>query len=129
MVTEAGWCVQLSLVPEVWNDQTGEYGRTADAPRVLCLWTMSKEKRVLLWNSIQPQLRLQDLSLGGGRRWNGIPCPVEDEELATLCPKGSLYELQQLFLHTSHVVSDCGLSALASAGCGAQLTSLTLDSE
>ena len=119
--------MQLSLVAELFNDTTLKFEKTANAPQVLCLWRMSKEKRVLLWKELKPQLQLRELELGG--EWNGVRCPVDDEELEILCPKSSLYELQQLLLHAAGRVTDCGLQALASAGCGAQLTSLTLSCE
>ena len=125
-LTEKGWCVQLSLMAEVWNDRTG-YEKTAHAPQVCCLWRMNREKRVLLWEELQPQLQLRELGLGG--EWNGVKCPVDDKELAILCPKGSLHALQQLMLHAAHRVTDSGLQALASARCGAQLTSLSLCGE
>ena len=122
--TGKGWCVQLSLVAEVWDDQCRWYTTTAHAPRILCLWRMSREKRVLLWEELQPQLQLRELGLGG--EWDGVRCPVDDKEFTILCPKGSLHELQQLVLHAADRVTNTGLQTLASAGCGTQLTSLTL---
>ena len=119
--------MQLSLVAEVLDDRTRRYEKTVDAPQVRCLWRMNREKRVLLWEELQPQLQLRELELGG--EWYGVKCPVDDEELAILCHKGSLHELQQLLLHAADRVTDSGLQALASAGCGAQLTSLTLECE
>ena len=123
---EGVMCVQLSLVSEVLKDQE-EIEKTPDAPHVRCLWTLSKGKRILLWKELQPQLQLQELGLGG--EWYGTKCPVDDEELAILFPKDSLHELQQLYLHAACRVTDSGLSSLASAGCGAQVTSLTLRGE
>ena len=79
---------------------------------------------MLVWEESKPQLQLRELGLGG--QWYGVRCPVDDEELAILCPKGSLHELQQLLLHAADRVTDSGLQTLASAGCGAQLTSLAL---
>ena len=118
-LTEKRWCVQLSLVAEVWHG-------TTDAPQVCCLWRMNREKRVLVWEELQPQLQLCELELGGETGFMGTKCPVDDEELAVLCPKGSLHQLQRINLHAANRVTDSGLEALASAGCGAQLTSLTL---
>ena len=122
-------CVQLFLMAEleVWNVQTCDFEKTADAPRVRCLWTMGKEKRLLLGEELQPHLQLRDLGLGG--EWHGVRCPVDDEELTLLCPKGSVHELQQLCLYAADRVTDSGLQTIASGGCGTQLTSLTLDSE
>mgnify|MGYP007113772047 FL=1 len=114
---------------EVWDDQIRGYRKTADAPQVRCLWRMRREKRVLLWQELQPQLQLRELGLGGESGYKGTKCPVDDEELAIVCPKGSLHALQQLYLHAADRVTDSGLQALASAGCGAQLTSLTLSGE
>ena len=121
--------MQLSLMSEreAVNVQPREYENTADTPHVRCLWTMSKEKRVLLWEKLQSQLQLRDLGLGG--EIDGKRCVVDDEELAILCPHGSLHELQQLLLHTAIRLKDSGLRALALAGCGPQLTSLTLSCE
>ena len=128
-LTEKRWCLQLSLVVEAWDDQTRWYKKTADATQVLCLWRMSREKRVLLWKKLQPQLQLRELGLGGESGFMGTKCPVDDEELAILCPKGSLHKLQRLLLQAADRVTDSGLRVLASAGCGAQLTSLPLSSE
>ena len=114
---------------EVWNDQARWLITTAEALQVSWLWRMSKEKRVLLWEELQPQLHLRELELGGGSGFMETKCPVDDEELAVLCPKGSLHELQRLYLHAANRVTDSGLQVLASARCGAQLTSLTLECE
>ena len=126
-LTEKRWCLQLSLVAQAWDDRTSRYERTVDAPQVRCLWMMSREKRVLLWEELQPQLQFHELGLGGGR-FDGT-CPMDDKELAILCPKGSLLELQRLLLHVADKFTDAGLQALASAGCGAQLASLILRGE
>ena len=83
---------------------------------------------MLLWKELQPQLQLRELRLGRGE-WYRVKCPVDDEELAILCPKGSAHKLQQLHLHAADRVTDSGLQALAYARCGAQMTSLTLSSE
>ena len=127
--TETVWvvCVQLSLVVEVWNAQTMDVEEAADAPHVLSLWRAGKEKRVLLWAELQPQLQLHELGLGG--EFYGSKCPVDVEEVALLFPQGSLVELQHLFLYAMDRWSDCGLGALVSAGCGAHLSSLSLDGE
>ena len=119
--------MQLSLVAELWNAQKMDMEKSADAPHVLCLWAMSKEKRMLLWKELQPQLQLRELELGG--EWFKRSCPVDDEELTILCPEGCLHDLQRLFLHHADRVTDCGLRTLVLAGCGAQLKSLTLSGD
>ena len=87
---------------------------------------MSRQKRVQLWEELLPQLQLRELGLGGESGHKGTKCPVDDEELAILCPQVSLHEVQQLLLHATDRVTNSGLRVLVSAGCGAQLTSLTL---
>ena len=125
MVQESGG-TELSLVAQELN-----YGMTisADEPphslNVRSLWRMDKERRIGLWKELQPQLQLHQLRLGGVLV--GDQCPVDAEELAILCPlPDSLQELRELFLNAAGKLTDSGLKALASAGCGAQLTSLTL---
>ena len=123
MVRDSGG-TKLSLVVEVQNDQTNMTVKSPENHHVLSLWRMNKERRIALWEELQPQLHLQELRLGG--LWGGIECPVVDEELSILCPPHSLQEMRELFLYAADSVGDSGLNALASAGCGAQLTSLTL---
>ena len=91
---------------------------------------MSKEKRILLWKQIQPELQLQELELGG-EYW-GTLCGVDDEEFSILFPPhqhGNLRGLKKLLLYRLDKLSDSGLRTLAEAGCGAQLSTLHLDCE
>ena len=117
------------MVTEVRNGVTCAVESTPDAPHVRSLWKMSKEKRIQVWKELQPQMQLHELELGGDREWDGVKCPVDGEELAVLCPQGSLEELQQLVLQDTTRVTDDGFCVLVSAGCGVQLTSLLLSGE
>ena len=123
MVRDSGG-KRLFLVAALWDEESLTSVETPEAPHLLCLWRMNKETRILLWKEIQPQLQLQELGLGGVG--NAAKCSMEDEELAILFPRDSLQSLQKVFLYAADKVTDEGLCALASAGCGAQLTSLTL---
>ena len=97
---------------------------TAEAHHVRCLWRMGREMRIRLWEELQPGLHLEELGLGGEDA--GTWCSVDDEELAILSPTRSLRWLRDLCLDCANKLTDIGLRKLAEAGCGTNLTSLTL---
>ena len=118
--------MQLFFIVEQWNEERNEREKSPDAHHVRSLWGMSREKRLLLWRELQSTLRLEELGLGG--EWFGTRCRVEDEEISILCPEGCLRHLKIFFLYAADNLTDDGFRALAEAGCGANLTSLSLSS-
>ena len=102
--------------------------KNPDAEHVRTLWRMDRDKRVRVWRNLEPFDKLEVLELGG--EFEGIKCPLEPDELSLLLPNGShpLADVHELRLY--HGMSEWGggewLCSLADAGCGANLTSLTL---
>ena len=84
---------------------------------------------MLLWEEVKGELQLEELGLSGESHWRGTKCPVDVDELALLCPEGSLRCLKALILKDASALGDASVEYLASAGCGAQLTSLSLEGE
>ena len=82
---------------------------------------------MLLWEEVKGELQLEELGLSGESHWRGTKCPVDVDELALLCPEGSLRCLKALILKDASALGDASVEYLASAGCGAQLTSLSLE--
>ena len=82
-----------------------------------------------VWRRLGRFEEVEELDLGGEPSWKGIQCPMDKEELFLLLPEGegALAGLRVLFLWwCANMVDYDFLRALASAGCGEKLTSLTL---
>ena len=97
-----------------------------DAEHVRVLWRIERDKRVQVWRRLGRFQEVRELELGGEL---SCLCPMNVEELFMLLPEGAgaLAGLHKLFLWgCSDQVDDGFLRALASAGCGKMLTSLTL---
>lgn len=93
------------------------------------LWRLNRDKRVQVWCRLGKYPQLTELELGGKRR---CECPVDIEELFMLLQEGAgtLARLHKLSLwRCSNQVDDRFLIALATAGCGEKLTSLSLRCE
>ena len=118
---------------ERWDEAGREEIENPDAEHVLVLWRMDRTKRVQVWRGLGLFVEVEELELGGEPAWKGgIECPMDKEELFMLLPEGEgvLAGLQNLFLcWCARLVDDDFLRALVSAGCGKNLTSLTLLSE
>jgi len=118
--------LQLSLWMERWDEMGREMVENPDAEHVRVLWGMEKDKRVQVWERLGPFEEVTELELGGVWRGN---CPVDQEELFMLLPEGqeALAGLRTLFLwFCGDQVGDGFLHALVFAGCGRNLTSLSL---
>lgn len=105
--------------------------KSPDAEHLRVLWRMEREKRVEVWRRLgqfedmEEELELE-LELGGAWR---CECPIDKEELFMLLPggEGALARLRVLSLWWCEDQVDDGiLRALVSAGCGKELTSLSL---
>lgn len=100
------------------------YADHPDKKRVETLWRMPLEQRLRLWEGLgRRDSALENVQLGGSVL--GRSCPLGDAELSLLLP-GRLDSLRVLFLSTMSKLTDTSIQALAEAGCGANLTSLTL---
>ena len=101
------------------------------------LWGLDRDRRERLWHArghgVQQQAVVEELELGGEQC--GCECPVDVEELwlmllTTVSSAGrtdTLCHLRCLSLWCcGSQVDDHFLGALAAAGCGVSLTSLTL---
>lgn len=103
--------------------------RIPDAEFVRLLWRMDSVKREEAWNILGRFQEVVELELGGDERRQ---CPLDVDELFMFLPEGegSLSGLRELFLwRCANNTNDAFLQALASAGCGENLTSLTLQCE
>ena len=78
-----------------------------------------------VWEALGPYETLEALEVG--EEWFGR-FPMDQEELALLLP-ARLDTLRLLYLGGMDKMDDAWMQALAGAGCGAQLTSLTLSRE
>ena len=120
---------KLSLLVEKWDGDAGVWKKSSEEQQkhLRCLWGMTREQRMQeLWVVVQPDLRMHVRELEVGGEWCPASCPMHDQEMAALFPLGSLGCLEHLFLHCLSSLSDDGMRILANAGCGTQLTSLTL---
>ena len=114
---------------ERWDEAERQTVKNPDAEHVRALWRMGREKRVQVWRRLGRFEEVEELELGGEYR---CECPLDKEELSMLLPEGecSLARLRLLFLWwCEDQVDDGFLRALASAGCGKNITFLTLRSE
>lgn len=101
----------------------------SDAGHVRVLWCMKRVKRLQVWHTLGRFQEVEELHLGGEHR---CPCPVDVEELMLLLPEGAgaLATVRKLDLFfCAGQVDDGFLCALASAGCGQNLTSVSLAGE
>ena len=109
--------------------------KNPDAKHVRILWCMESDKRVQVWRKLGRFRRVTELEIGGEHGsieddCGGCDCDVGKKELFMLLPegKGALAGLHKLLLWRCANMDDGFLRALASAGCGKNLTSLTLRS-
>ena len=103
--------------------------KNPDAEHVRVLRRMNRDKRVQVWRRLGRFEEVEELELGGEFL---CECPMDKEEVFMLLPEGEgvLAGLQNLFLcWCARQVDDDFLRALVSAGCGKNLTSLTLRCE
>lgn len=117
---------QISLRVERWGAEARKHAENPDADRVGVLWRMKVDKRVQVWRTLGRFQEVEELELGG-ELFCG--CPLGVEELFMLLPEGAtaLAGLDQLFLsHCANQVDDGFLRALATVGCGENLSTLTL---
>ena len=118
---------QLSLwiVRKRTNGSVEENRRHAE--HVRRLWRMAKKDRLHLWRFLRPRFtNLVKLALGGDA---DCVCPLDDEELGVLFVGGGqepLKGLRELFLYRMGSLTDSGFGALTHAGCGKNLTWLSL---
>ena len=110
-----------------WDEVRGKTVVSPDAEHVRVLWRMEKDKRVQMWERLGPFGEVTELELSGD--FIGNKCPMDEEELFMLLPEGqeALAGLRTLFLwFCGDQVGDGFLNALVFAGCGRNLTSLSL---
>lgn len=98
------------------------------AQHVRVFWRMPREKRSQVWDCLGGYDKVQELHLGGE---GDLECPVDLEELRLLLrlpqgPSALLSRMQVLVLLHASEVDDRWMQALASSGCGAELTRLVL---
>lgn len=99
------------------------------AEYVRVLWRMDRDKRVQVWRRLGRFQEVEELVLGGELV---CECPVDVQELCLLLPERAeaLTGLHKLFLWYCASNTDDGyLRALTTAGCGENLTELTLVGE
>ena len=120
--------VQLMLAMYTWNQGSWEWCDEIPDARILQhLWSMGKNLRILLWKQLARESHWENLALGGEMNTQrGVMCPFDTEELKVLFPVENLRNLKQLHLCSAGRLDDEALGCLASAGCGAQLMSLSL---
>lgn len=120
--------LQLRLWVERLDVREVETTQNLNAEHVRLLWRMDRDKRVQVWRELGRFQEVTKVELGGEL---GCLCPMDVEELLMLLPEGAgaLSGLRTLFLRWYVNQVDSGLHALSSAGCGENLTSLTLWSE
>ena len=119
--------LQLSLWVERWDETGRKDIENPNAEHVRVLWRMERDKRVRVWRRLGRFEEVTELELGGEH--DGRECPMDMEELFMLLPEGelALAGVRGLLLGwCANNVDDGFLRALASAGCGENLTSLTL---
>ena len=120
--------MQIFLVSVLTSVATSEREETPFASHVYSLWRMKKETRLAVWRKAQEDVQLlEELGFGGEY---GRECTVDDEELSVFCTVGvPLQGLTRLHLSHGKGMSDASLRLLTIAGCGANLTSVTLECE
>lgn len=86
------------------------------------LWKMTRGKREFVWRALGQYDSLEVLMVGH------LPCPMGKEELLSLLPRQScpLANLHTLLLQAIPKADDTWLQALGNAGCGQNLTELSL---
>ena len=118
--------LQLSLWVELVDEVKRKLDKNPDAEHVRVLWRMERSKRVHVWRRLGRFLEPEELHLGGEYL---CECPLDVEELLLLLPEGAgaLAGLRVLILwRCASQVNNDFLRALASAGCGENLTWLSL---
>lgn len=122
---------------ESWDYEQRDWTRNSGAMHIRVLWRMSREKRGKAWSIIGRWGRVEKLVLSGelGPVPGGVDssfwCPMDLKELWMLLPEGvdALVDLRELTLMRVRELDNSWLHALATAGCGRSLESLSLCSE
>lgn len=137
----SAFLVQLSLWVDRWDEGEGKEVHHPGSKHVRTLWGMDRGKRVQVWRTLGRYDELEVLELGGeagkdkewreGTRWveEGIKCPLDVDELSLMLPDRHipLAGLRELRLHRGlSELNKSWLRALVRAGCGPNLTSLSL---
>ena len=126
MLTHFAFFLQLSFWMERWDETGRQEIKNPDAEHVRVLWRMERDKRVHVWRRLGRFQEPEKLHLGGEYL---CECPLDAEELLLLLPEGAgaLAGLRVLILwRCASQVNNDFLRALASAGCGENLTWLSL---